>query len=377
MSDEGAYGAEREVFPAVSKDLGIDTAQQQQFDESIRIHIENVQRDGFELAEQLEKYEITPAEYREKYADLYTDFEATQKSMLREMGKDVKVFQTLSQEEQNEYWTRVNEAMKARGLTDPAEYLYQQYMGIRVDTDVMAINEDLAFEEFFAKRKSFLNSLTPEERKSVMLKRNSRISKIRQEYERDRDKLSILWDWTSRTSIITALETGREKSFNLNIKSEKDLKSVKLTPQRRKVFEDYLMYLNLTKTNQRSYWSEDVIKAIRQEHKRTGKEYNDAIVTYQGRTAPFSHVQWIASVRELENEKNVYKTALLYNNPDLDKAYVKWFDKAPINWGQIKRNLGKLGVRIPANKENIAVHEGSQKTRELYYPLAFQKGVID
>jgi len=374
-STASASGAEREIFPAVSKDLGIDMAQQKEYDDSIRIHIENVQRQGHELAEQLESGKLTPAEYRDQYADLYKAFEVTQQNKLTELGIDSKVFQTLTQEEQNEYWNRVNEAMKARGLTDPAEYLYQQYMSIRVDEEMMSINEDLAFEEFFAKRDSFLSSLTPEEKESVITKRNSRINKVRSEYERDRDKLSILWDWTSRTSITTALETGQEKAFDSNVKSEKDLTTVKLTPQRRKIFEDYLMYLNLTKTNQAAYYSEDVIRAIQEEHAKQGKEYNSTLTNQGGRTAPVSHFNWINSVRVMETEKNSYKTSLLYNNPNLDNIYSKWFDKQPLTWAQVKRNTN---ITIPynfRNNLNAAVHESSQEIREKYYPMAFQKGL--
>ena len=133
----------------------------------------------------------------------------------------------MSSDEQNEYWKLVNEAMASRGFTNKKEYIYQQYQSIRLDAELQEVNEDLAFEEFFAKRKTYLDSLTESERNQFYEVRDSRLNSVEREWAQQSEVMQVLWNWTSRSTIERTLETGKEILFSAKtLKSEKDLKKL-------------------------------------------------------------------------------------------------------------------------------------------------------
>jgi hypothetical protein len=382
-ASQGGYGTEREVFPAVASQFDIDRPAGEEFDQEMQIHVNNVQRQLYEISEQYEKRQITPKQWRESRSELFKTFQAIRDGELAKLGKDKVVFQNLSDEEQNEYWKMVNEAMASRGFTNKKEYIYQQYQSIRVNTELMNINEDLAFEEFFAKRKTYLDSLTESERNQFYEVRDARLNRVEREWAQESDAMQILWDWTSRGTIERTLETGKEMWFSAKtLKSEEDLKEVKLTKEKRKVFQDYLFYLNLEPMWQKDYRNPIVEQAIKAEYEKEGLKYDDRQTTDDlGRTVSVSHEAWINSVRFMIDEQKVYKTALRYNNPDIDKYYSKWFAYSPLSWSTALRNLKESTLRstvagsMPRTGTEMPVHETTQTMLKKHYPRVMQQGI--
>ena len=81
------------------------------------------------------------------------------------------------------------------------------------------------------------------------------------------------------------------------------------------------------------------------------------------------------------NEQKVYKTALRYNNPDIDKYYSKWFAYSPLSWSTALRNLKGSTLEsivtrsMPKANTEMPVHETTQKMLEEYYPNIIQQGI--
>tara|TARA_R100000008_G_scaffold21812_1_gene11525 strand:+ start:4383 stop:10940 length:6558 start_codon:yes stop_codon:yes gene_type:complete len=393
--EDNAYGAEREIFPSVQRDLGINIGKADELDEKMQIHVNKVQIDLYEISEQYEKNQITPVQWREERSKLFADFQTIQEGELLKLEGAV-VFQTLTDEQQKEYWQRVNDAMASRGYTNKKEYIYQQYQSIKINSELQEINEDLAFEEFFAKRKSYLDSLTESELKDFKEMRDARLNKVEREWIKESEEIQVLWDWTSRSTIEKALETGKELEFSTKtLKSEKDLKEIKLSDvkkqlainpkirkSRREIFQDYLLYLNLESKWQQDYRNPLVEQAIKEQYEKLGYDYDDRQETDDlGRTVSVSHNAWIASIRTMINERNVYKTALKYNNPNIDKYYSKWFGYSPLSWSTAVRNLkntssGKDVERAaPSRDREMPVHDTTQEMLEQYYPNVIQQGL--
>ena len=395
-ASQGGYGTEREVFPEVASQFDVDRAAGEEFDQDMQIHVNRVQRELYEISEQYEKKQMTPRQWRESRSELFKEFQSIQEGELAKLGKDKVIFQSLSSDEQNEYWKLVNEAMASRGFTNKKEYIYQQYQSIRLDAELQEVNEDLAFEEFFAKRKTYLDSLTESERNQFYEVRDSRLNSVEREWAQQSEVMQVLWNWTSRSTIERTLETGKEILFSAKtLKSEKDLKEIKLSDvkkqlainpnirkSRREVFQDYLLYLNLEPMWQKDYRNPMVEQAIKAEYEKRRYDYDETQTTDDlGRTVSKSHEAWVASVRTMINEQKVYKTALRYNNPDIDKYYSKWFAYSPLSWSTALRNLKGSTLEsivtrsMPKANTEMPVHETTQKMLEEYYPNIIQQGI--
>ena len=385
--DESSFGAEREIFPAVQRDFGIDVGKTEELDQEMAFHVNFVQTELFNISEQFERRQITPKEWRERRSDLFSQFKEHQDLEIAKLG-DTVIFQNLTDEQQSEYWQRINDAMASRGFTNKSEYIYQQYQAIRIDTDLLDINEDLAFEKFFKQRSSYLDSLSESEVKQFNEKRDSRMNEVEREWTKESEVMQVLWDWTSRATIEKTLDTGKEVLWSAaTLKSKKDLKGITLTKERRKVFEDYLLYINLEAMYQKDYRNPIVETTIKDEYAKLGLKYDETLVTDNlGRTVTKSHNAWIESVRAIIDEKNQYKTALKYNNPDIDKYYTKWFAYSPLNWSTAMRNLKGTGLEKTINKDipkqggkpiytQLPVHETTQAMLKEYYPNVVQQGI--
>ena len=132
---------------------------------------------------------------------------------------------------------------------------------------------------------------------------------------------------------------------------------------------------------QKDYRNPIVEQAIKAEYEKEGLKYDDRQTTDDlGRTVSVSHEAWINSVRFMIDEQKVYKTALRYNNPDIDKYYSKWFAYSPLSWSTALRNLKESTLRstvagsMPRTGTEMTVHETTQTMLEEHYPRVMQQG---